>query len=163
MQAHKAGSAVNTVLLAMAVGLSLFSLPVKADGTGDGAAPATDYNDYVQSIYSSSNGLPCGEANAIAQTNDGVLWIGTYAGLYRYNGREFRWVDNYESVKNVNCLYVDEEGRLWIGTNDNGLSIVIREEVVNVLDQSSGLPSDSVRSIVRSSDGYYYVGTTSRM
>ena len=126
LQGQNAGAAGTAVLLAVAVGLSLFSLPVKADGVGEGAAPATDYNDYVQSVYSSSNGLPCGEANAIAQTNDGVLWIGTYAGLYRYNGREFRWVDNYESVKNVNCLYVDEEGRLWIGTNDNGLSIVIR-------------------------------------
>ncbi len=122
-----------------------------------------DYNDYVQSIYSSNNGLPCGEANDIAQTNDGVLWIGTYAGLYRYNGREFRWVDDYDSVKNVNCLYVDEEGRLWIGTNDNGLSIVIREKVVNVLDQETGLPSNSVRCIVRATDGYYYVGTTASM
>ncbi|MBQ4435858.1 MAG: HD domain-containing protein, partial [Clostridia bacterium] len=118
------------------------------------------YNDYVQSVYSSNNGLPCGESNDIAQTNDGVLWIGTYAGLYRYNGREFRWVDNFESVRNVNCLYVDEEGRLWIGTNDNGLTIVIREKVVNVLDQSSGLPSNSVRCVIRASDGYYYVGTT---
>ena len=124
---------------------------------------APDYNDYVQSIYSNNNGLPCGEANDIVQTNDGVLWIGTYAGLYRYNGREFRWVADYESVKNVNCLYVDEEGRLWIGTNDNGLSIVIREKVVNVLDQSSGLPSNSVRSIIRSSNGYYYVGTSGSM
>ena len=121
---------------------------------------AVDYNDYVQSVYSSNNGLPCGEANDIAQTNDGVLWIGTYAGLYRYNGREFRWVDNYEAVRNVNCLYVDEEGRLWIGTNDNGLAIVIREKVVNVIDKSSGLPSNSVRCIIRASDGYYYVGTT---
>ena len=121
------------------------------------------YNDYVQSVYSSNNGLPCGEANDIAQTNDGVLWIGTYAGLYRYNGREFRWIDDYESVKNVNCLYVDEEGRLWIGTNDNGLSIVIREKVVNVIDQSGGLPSNSVRSVVRATDGYYYVGTSAGM
>ncbi len=123
----------------------------------------TDYNDYVQSTYSSNNGLPCGEANDIAQTNDGVLWIGTYAGLYRYNGREFRWIDDFDSVKNVNCLYVDEEGRLWIGTNDNGLSIVIREKVVNILDQSSGLPSNSVRCITRGTDGYYYVGTSSSM
>ncbi len=137
------------------------SVPVRAeDGISD---DSVDYNDYVQSIYSSNNGLPCGEANDIAQTNDGVLWIGTYAGLYRYNGREFRWIDTYESVKNVNCLYVDEEGRLWIGTNDNGLSIVIREKVVNVLDQAGGLPSNSVRSIVRASDGYYYVGTSGSM
>ena len=129
---------------------------VKADSSTD----IVDYNDYVKTVFSSNNGLPCGEANDIAQTNDGVLWIGTYAGLYRYNGREFRWIDNYESVKNVNCLYVDEEGRLWIGTNDNGLSIVIREKVVNVIDMSSGLPSNSVRCITRASDGYYYIGTT---
>ncbi len=137
-----------------------FGLPVPASAEAGPLPEPKDYNDYVQSVYSSNNGLPCGEANDIAQTNDGVLWIGTYAGLYRYNGREFRWVDNYESVRNVNCLYVDEEGRLWVGTNDNGLAIVIREKVVNVLDQSSGLPSNSVRCIIRASDGYYYIGTT---
>lgn len=148
--------AAGTVVF-LALGLSML---MSADAKAAVSGGTTDYNDYVQSVYSSNNGLPCGEANDIAQTNDGVLWIGTYAGLYRYNGREFRWVDEYESVKNVNCLYVDEEGRLWIGTNDNGLSIVIREKVVNILDQTSGLPSNSVRCIIRSSDGYYYVGTT---
>ncbi len=158
--AKEMGTPVDRSGAALILALCLscaFSLPVEA---AEGTTDDVDYNDYVQSIYSSNNGLLCGEANDIAQTNDGVLWIGTYAGLYRYNGQEFHWVDDYGSVKNVNCLYVDEEGRLWIGTNDNGLSIVIREKVVNVLDQSTGLPSNSVRSIVRASDGLYYVGTT---
>ncbi len=155
-------SVVTAAVLCLAAGLAFaFSTAAKADV--DLSFETQDYNDYVQTIYSSNNGLPCGEANDIAQTNDGVLWIGTYAGLYRYNGREFRWIDSYKSVKNVNCLYVDEEGRLWIGTNDNGLSIVIREEVVNVMDQSSGLPSNSVRCITRASDGLYYIGTTGSM
>lgn len=155
------GNATGIVaLLCFSLGLSLLS-PINAHAAA--THESVDYNDYVQTVYSSNNGLPCGEANDIVQTNDGVLWIGTYAGLYRYNGREFRWVDNYSSVKNVNCLYVDEEGRLWIGTNDNGLSIVIREKVVNILDQSSGLPSNSVRCIIRGSDGYYYIGTTGSM
>ncbi len=155
------GSAANYItLLLLALGLTLFA-PLKAEARTQ--VTPKDYNDYVQSVYNSSNGLPCGEANDIAQTNDGVLWIGTYAGLYRYNGREFRWVDDYESVRNVNCLYVDEEGRLWIGTNDNGLSIVIREKVVNVLDESDGLPSNSVRCIIRATDGYYYTGTAASM
>lgn len=157
---HGINASSAAVILFLTAGLALGST---VDTFGASSASATDYNDYVQSIYSNSNGLPCGEANDIAQTNDGVLWIGTYAGLYRYNGKEFRWVDNYESVKNVNCLYVDEEGRLWIGTNDNGLSIAISEKVVNVLDQSSGLPSNSVRGIIRATDGYYYIGTTSSM
>ncbi|WP_029232243.1 HD domain-containing phosphohydrolase [Butyrivibrio sp. VCB2006] len=161
------GSAAKTaaktaIVLCLSIGLSMcLFINAKASGSTDADAP--DYNDYVQTIYSSNNGLPCGEANDIAQTNDGILWIGTYAGLYRYNGREFRWVDDYDSVKNVNCLYVDEEGRLWIGTNDNGLSIAIREKVVNVLDEKSGLSSDSVRSIIRATDGYYYIGTSGSM
>ena len=150
------------LMIIMSLGLSM-ALSMTASARTSGSTDNPDYNDYVQSVYSSNNGLPCGEANDIAQTNDGVLWIGTYAGLYRYNGREFRWVDDYESVKNVNCLYVDEEGRLWIGTNDNGLSIVIREKVVNILDQSDGLPSNSVRCIIRATDGHYYVGTTGSM
>ena len=154
--ARRGGAAAAALILCFSLGLSA---PARAEDAFPQAEPV-DYNDYVQSVYSSNNGLPCGEANDIAQTNDGVLWIGTYAGLYRYNGRDFRWVDNFESVRNVNCLYVDEEGRLWIGTNDNGLTIVIREKVVNVLDQSSGLPSNSVRCVIRASDGYYYVGTT---
>ncbi len=123
----------------------------------------TDYSDYIHTVYSSDNGLPCGEANDIAQTKDGILWIGTYAGLYRYNGREFRHMNEYSSVRNVNCLYSDDEGRLWIGTNDNGLSISINETVSSVVDKATGLPSDSVRCITQTSDGDYYIGTTESM
>ena len=167
-QAKFTGAAGLAVLLALSLTLPGFAGRARAEETVKTAetvqsSAAINYNDYVQTIYSSLNGLPCGEANDIAQTNDGILWVGTYAGLYRYNGREFAWMDSYESVRNVNCLYVDEEGRLWIGTNDNGLSIVINGQVVNVVDQSMGLPANSVRSIIRSSDGYYYIGTTSSM
>ena len=153
-EAEKAAQAVSAVVLAVL----LLSHPAAVSAEGG----QHNYNDYVQTVYSSKNGLPCGEANDIVQTNDGILWVGTYAGLYRYNGREFRAM-NLDSVRNVNCLYVDEEGRLWIGTNDNGFSIAINDKIVNVVDKSKGLPSNSVRSIIQSSDGYYYIGTTSSM
>ena len=163
---ENASAAVRATALLLAAGLGLsfaagLITPAKAEEMS--SAGEINYNDYVQTIYSNTNGLPCGESNDIAITGDGIMWIGTYAGLYRYNGREFRWMDGYNSVRNVNCLYVDEEGRLWIGTNDNGLSIVINEEVVNVIDQSQGLPANAVKSIIKSSDGYYYIGTTGSM
>ncbi len=117
----------------------------------------------IQTVYSSDNGLPCGAANDVKETNNGILWVGTYAGLYRYNGSEFRWMREYDSVRNVNCLYTDEEDRLWIGTNDNGFSIAINEKITNVVDESDGLPSNSVRCITCSPNGYYYIGTTSSL
>lgn len=148
----------NQKLLSLLLVFGLFSLfssqKIQAESSAD------FFNTYVQTVYSSENGLPCGEANDVVQTGDGILWIGTYAGLYRYNGSEFKWMNEYESVRSVNCLYVDEEGRLWIGTNDNGLSICINEKIVNTLDNADGLPSNSVKAIVKGADGYYYVGTS---
>ena len=156
---HKDPSAAAKHIAALSLAIAALAAPhgmkVSADQTGN-----TDLTDYVRTVYSSDNGLPCGESNDIAQTGDGILWIGTYAGLYRYNGAEFRWMNEFTSVRNVNCLYVDAEGRLWIGTNDNGLSISINENIVNVVDKDSDLPSDSVKCITQSSDGEYYVGTT---
>lgn len=118
------------------------------------------YDSYVQTEYSNAEGLLSGEANDIEQTKDGKLWIGTYAGLFKYDGSKFKLFRDVPSVRNVNCLYVDEEGRLWIGTNDDGITIFINEHVMNVLDKQNGLLSNSVKDIVSDSNGYYYIGTT---
>lgn len=126
-------------------------------------AEEKNFNSYVRTAYGSENGIPCGEANDIASTNDGVMWIGTYAGLYRHNGTEFRLMNDFKTIRAVKCLYVDDEGRLFVGTNDNGLSIVINETVANVLEEKDGLPSDSVRCVTRGSDGFYYVGTAQEL
>ena len=119
-----------------------------------------DFNSYIQTIYSKENGLSGGKANDIASTNDGILWIGSYEGLYRHNGQEFRLMNELESIKTVRCLYVDDEGRLFVGTNDSGLSIIINESVMNVFKEENGLPSDTVRCIIRGENGLYYVGTS---
>ena len=126
-------------------------------------ASTKKFNSYIRTVYNNTNGLPGGEANDIASTDDGILWIGTYAGLYRHNGKEFRLMNEYDSIKAVRCLYVDDDGRLIVGTNDNGLSVVINEEIVSVLTEREGLPSDSVRSITETKDGFYYVGTSSEL
>lgn len=118
---------------------------------------------YTQTIYNNANGLRGGTANDIVETKDGFLWIGTYGGLYQYNGSNFRWMSELESVKTVNCLFVDEEGRLWIGTNDNGVSICVGETVTNVINQENGLPADSIRCIGDDLEGNYYIGTSNAL
>ena len=158
-RAKKAAKSATAAAAAIAVMFTSFGQfrPMTASAQDH----STTHISYIQTIYNGSNGLLSGHANAIAQTTEGVLWIGTYAGLYRYNGHEFVYRSDLEDIKNVNCLYVDNEGRLWIGTNDNGVVIVINEKVANVINSKNGLPSDSIRSIVQSSSGEYYIGTSS--
>lgn len=153
---------INNMTAAFAV--AAVSLGVIGSLTGISDAEAYSQGEslknYVSTIYNNDNGLPCGAANDIVQTKDGVLWIATYSGLYRYCGNEIELMDSLDSVRTVNCLYNDESGRLWIGTNDNGITIFINDDVSKVINSDDGLPADSVRSTTQSSTGLYYAGTT---
>lgn len=70
--------------------------------------------------------LPEIDINSIAQDSAGFLWIGTWKGLYRYDGRE---VINYSLHMNnkigrkISSLFLDSEGMLWIGTYSEGLFV----------------------------------------
>ncbi len=140
--------------------LLLFAVPVKADPNRTNHAP---YDDWLQTIYSRQEGLSVGAANDIVSTADGILWIGTYAGLYRYNGTKFQLMNQFSSIKSVECLYVDDKDRLWVGTNDNGITILQNEQILTTFTMTDGLPSNAIRSIVGSSDGNFYVGTSDSM
>ena len=151
-------------LLVIGLGLSV-ATPAFAAKSASGSAGSSEhfdnkYKEYTQTVYDGTNGIPGCTVNDIASTRDGVLWIGSYGGLYRYNGNEFQWMDQYDSVKNANCFYVDRQGRLWIGTNDRGVSIMIHEKITNVLDTTGGLPNDSIQSMTSDTQGNYYIGTS---
>ena len=116
--------------------------------------------DYETVVYSSKDGLSNSSVNAVAQTNDGYLWVGTYAGLYMYDGIKFDEVKIHESIRTVKELFVDSKGRLWIGSNDSGIVCYDPADGSSKLfNTANGLDSDSIRAICEGSDGCIYVGT----
>jgi ligand-binding sensor domain-containing protein len=48
---------------------------------------------YFRETWTTRDGLPHNQVNAIAQTPEGYLWFGTWEGLVRYNGLEFQVFD----------------------------------------------------------------------
>ena len=53
---------------------------------------------YSATIYTNTNGLPTVSANTITETEDGFIWIGTYAGLIRYDGDTFVRMDSTHGI-----------------------------------------------------------------
>ena len=119
--------------------------------------PIRKSEGYSVILYDNRNGLPTSEANAVAQTGEGFLWIGSYAGLIRYDGNTF---ERMAGISNVRCLYVDSRDRLWIGTNDSGVFLMSRGQLAN-WGKADGLESVSIRAMTEDEDGLICVGSTS--
>ncbi|SFO12455.1 Signal transduction histidine kinase [Pseudobutyrivibrio sp. JW11] len=157
---RKKNSAKLKKVLGAKVTLTLLAISTALAFIGPINAKAEMNINFVQRIYNSDNGLVGGCANDLAQTSDGSMWVGTYGGLYRFNGKNFDLLDSVESIRSVQCLYVDENDRLWVGTNGAGLSVVHDDLSVGVLNTDNGLSANSVRAIVEDGKENYFVGTT---
>ena len=119
-----------------------------------------DNKEYSAVLYNNTNGLPTSEANAIAQTKEGFIWIGSYSGLVRYDGNTFERMDSTSGIASVISLFVDSRDRLWIGMNDNGLAMMDQGEI-HMWGKEDGLTDTKVNTIEEDEDGNIYAGTTS--
>jgi len=108
------------------------------------------------------NGLPQNTVQALAQTSDGFLWIGTEVGLVRFDGNGFLAYDqNSKPVtlpgNDIQALLATPDGALWIGTTD-GLAR-LQNNLVTTFTTANGLPSNSIRSIQKGSNNSIVVFT----
>lgn len=74
-------------------------------------------SQYVRQRWGTESGFPKGPVYAISQTPDGYLWVGTEAGLLRFDGIRFELIkDNLASlnITSVLSLTPDKQGNLWL-------------------------------------------------
>lgn len=132
-----------------------------------------DWSSLDQPVYAFASrswqvgeGLPDNSVQAIAQTTDGFLWVGTRQGLARFDGNQFFCYDarNTPALKksSVTALCASRDGALWIGTDGGGL-VRLKDGVFTRFDQTNGLAGDEVQVIYESRDGTLWIGTTTGM
>lgn len=75
---------------------------------------------FLQTHWTTENGLPQNSVTGIAQTPDGYLWLGTFGGLARFDGVRFKIYTTANTPElesnRIHALAVDQTGNLWIGT-----------------------------------------------
>ncbi len=167
---------LNTVFLLIVLGAAAIAMPVSAsdvkehddaivlEGTenGGGYAVTGQLGDvgYMAQIYDATNGIPTSEANCILGTSDGYIWIGGYAGIMRYDGANFERLPASIGLTNGRDLFQDSHGRLWVGTNDNGVVVLDQYSQIHY-NKEDGLSSSSIRNFAEDLHGNVYIGTTS--
>jgi PAS domain S-box-containing protein len=106
----------------------------------------------------------------ILQCPKGFIWIATYNGLARYDGYKCTVYrpepNNFNCIssKNVNCLCLDSQGVLWVGTFDNGLNRFDREtetfkQYKSDKNDPQSISRDGISVIYEDQYGDLWIGT----
>lgn len=107
-------------------------------------------------------GLPQIQVNALAVDEAGLMYVGTHAGLATFDGARFEPLGELDGrdlrTMRILALRYDNRGQLWIGTQENGVAILAKENS-RWLDFPAGVEMvDGVREIAVSPAGEVWVG-----
>lgn len=131
-----------------------------ATAQGGGYAVTKQFSGmgYTSKIYDATNGLPTSDANYILGAKNGYVWIGGYSGIIRYDGNNFERLPTTNGLTSSRAFFEDSKGRIWVGTNDNGV-VVINGQEVRQYTYKDGLPSSSIRNFAEDKDGNVFIAT----
>lgn len=100
--------------------LALWSAPAQAQS--DPPPLEMLQERYVTQRWTTRDALPQNSVTSILQVKDGALWLGTFGGLARFDGRHFELYDpaltpGLYSSRPLSLLE-DQEGRIWMATQE---------------------------------------------
>src|SRR5258707_9781160 len=106
--------------------------------------PSRHISQYGHTAWRIQDGFIKSAAWAGPQTTDGYLWIGTDAGLLRFDGARFvEWTPpagKQLPSPNITGLLAARDGSLWIGT-EVGLSHWANQDLINYSNQHARINS----------------------
>lgn len=116
-------------------------------------------------VWDSSNGLPHNTAQSITQTPDGYIWVATWEGLARFNGREWKVFDRKDipglSDNGIRALLTAKDGRLWVGSARDGLFSYFKGQWTAIPYENE--PGHSqITALFEDSDGRIWIAAASK-
>src|SRR4051812_33292174 len=114
--------------------------------------PPKSITQFTHTAWSAKDGIP-GPVRAIAQTRDGYLWLGTEAGLYRFDGLRFTPYEPGRALPPaVLSLLAARDGSLWMGFGSGGIAR-LRDGQLTHFPPGEGFPAGGIKSIAEDAAG----------
>lgn len=125
-------------------------------------------SDYIRTDLTVENGLPDNVVNAIVESKNGLLWVGTSSGLASFDGREFHpmilQAGGSPAQGSIHSMVESLNGDLWVGTDVGVVRIPkaalnqFSPDLLTFYRLGSG-PSNEVQALLQARDGTLWAGT----
>lgn len=127
----------------------------------NGQTASTPNDEYLETVWTTEQGLPQNSVNAIIQSRDGYLWLGTFGGLARFDGIKFTTYNsgNTPGLKNnrILSLFESRDGTIWIGTQ-SGEVMTFKDGIGKTYTTADGLVNGFVWAIGEDAEGNIWAG-----
>jgi signal transduction histidine kinase/ligand-binding sensor domain-containing protein len=128
---------------------------------GQAAAASQTLSEMYHSSWTIRDGVPS-SIEAIAQTQDGYIWLGTDTGLFRFDGKRFERYHPSSGADflpgTIPSLMATPDGGLWIGYAFAGASFLKDGHNVN-FGAHEGLTSGSINAFARDKAGIIWAAS----
>lgn len=124
-------------------------------GTADGLAR---HHDGHFTNWTEANGSRLGDVRSIAEDSSGQIWVSAGKELMVIAGGRLVPAPGWTAAAEIEVLYKDAEGRLWIGTDGAGLFDYSGGAFRNYRTEN-GLGSNQVRAIMGDRTGALWIST----
>src|SRR5579863_7590754 len=132
-----------------------------APATASADASDRTIGQFVHTAWTAKDGVPPNITD-LAQTADGFLWLGTQAGLYRFDGVTFELYQPESGPaflsSRITALLALPNGDLWIGFQDRGAGLHRDGRCTNYPFKDELLPGN-IRTFVQDHDGTIWAST----
>ncbi len=110
--------------------------------------------------YGHAAGLPQMQVRALLQDPRGFLWLGSYGGLARFDGREFVTLTTHDGLSSntIADLAMDATPDLVVATNGGGVCFVPHSDI-QCVGREQGLADNNVNSVLVDRDGSVWAAT----
>ncbi|WP_448095756.1 triple tyrosine motif-containing protein [Luteibacter yeojuensis] len=146
------------IMLALSLGSAGRLLAAQAEPPPSGGIQPSQY---VHQSWTIKDGAPPAIC-AMTQGPDGYLWLGTGAGLYRFDGVEFSRYQppsgQHLVATNLTALHFTSDGGLWIGSYDGGATL-LKDGNVRSWGTRDGFPAGWVNNFSSGLDGEVWAAT----
>ena len=114
------------------------------------AKTSFDGEKLIYQEYTSEDGLVFNEVTSIYQDSRGFVWLGTYSGVSRFDGRSFQSFSKLDH-KTIRDFAEDDHGRIWVALSD-GLALIEASNVTR-FGAESGMPEGEIVSLFGTDEG----------
>lgn len=141
--------------------VTAFAVPERAAASLRSETGHAPELNYLSQSWTEKDGLPGSGLWVVTQDRDGYVWLGTSAGLVRFDGVRFvHWNTIQPGLPSsvVAAMQPARDGGLWLGFGGTGGVALLRQGALAFTAAVGGRPVGTVASILEDRHGVLWVG-----